>query len=246
MDIRDDATRDGVRECSGLLATPTATVPWTLWLPSEGGLARQLVLIGHGASGDKQEGYVVALGRILARRGCAALAIDGPVHGERRMQATSEFSSPFLDFAARWSSDEGMTDAMINDWRRTLDATLASGLVARDAVVGYWGLSMGTILGLPLVAAESRIRACVLGLMGLTGPTKDRIAHDAAQIDIPTMFLMQWDDQLFHRPDVLSLFGELGSTDKVLVATPGNHGDVTPENYQGSAEFLLKRLGGAR
>ena len=139
-----------------------------------------------------------------------------------------------------------MTDAMINDGRRTLDATLASGLVARDAVVGYWGLSMGTILGLPLVAAESRIRACVLGLMGLTGPTKDRIAHDAAQIDIPTMFLMQWDDQLFHRPDVLSLFGELGSTDKVLVATPGNHGDVTPENYQGSADFLLKRLGGAR
>lgn len=246
MEIRDELTSDGVRACSGVLGTQTGDVPWTLWLPESGELPRKLVLIGHGASGDKQEGYVVALGRILARRECAALAIDGPVHGQRRRATSSEYSSPFLDFAARWSSDEGLTDGMIADWRAVLDDTLNSGLVAGDALVGYWGLSMGTILGLPLVAAEPRIRASVLGLMGLTGPTRDRLALDAARVEVPTMFLMQWDDQLFHRTDALALFGALGAQDKVLVATPGNHGDVTPENYQASAEFLLKRLGAAR
>ena len=215
-------------------------VPWVLWLPNNEA-AKALVLIGHGASGDKRESYVVALARMLAARGVASLSIDGPVHGERRDPSTT--SLPFFDFAAAWSSNELLTDEMIADWRSTLDMVLAGDLLPPNVAVGYWGLSMGTILGLPLVVSEPRIKACVLGLMGSTGPSKDRIVTDAQRLEIPTMFLVQWDDQLFHRRDTLALFGELAPSDKVLVATPGNHGDVTAESFQRSAEFLLKRLG---
>jgi hypothetical protein len=102
---------------------------------------------------------------------------------------------------------------------------------------------MGTILGLPFVASERRIAACVLGLMGLTGPTRERIAADASTIMIPTMFLVQWDDELFARDDAFSLFDRLGASDKQLIATPGRHGEVTNENFHRSGEFLADRLG---
>lgn len=228
-----------LQEQHGILQVEGRVVPWVLWLP-DAEPARALVLIGHGASGDKRESYVVALARMLAAKGVASLAIDGPVHGERRDPSST--SLPFFDFAAQWSSNEQLTDEMITDWRTALDMVLNSGYLQHDAVVGYWGLSMGTILGLPFVVTEPRIRACVLGLMGSTGPTKDRIVHDAQRLEIPTLFLIQWDDQLFHRRDALDLFGQLAPADKTLIATPGNHGDVTAESFQRSAEFLINRL----
>ncbi|CAB4866288.1 unannotated protein [freshwater metagenome] len=226
-------------ERTGVISVAGRNVPWAAWLPA-GPPPDTLVLIGHGASGDKHEGYVVALGRSLAARGAACVAIDGPIHGERRDGGAT--TMPFFDFAARWSSDANLTDSMIEDWRTVLDHFLSDGSVNPKAQVGYWGLSMGTILGLPLVAAEPRITACVLGLMGNTGPTKDRIASDARTLQIPTMFLVQWNDQLFHRRDAFELFDLIGSSDKTLIATPGNHGDVTPETFRRSAEFLMNRL----
>jgi hypothetical protein len=93
-----------------------------------------------------------------------------------------------LDFAQQWSSNPALTDEMVDDWRVVLDTVLALEEFDGDLPVGYWGLSMGTILGLPLVAAEARITACVLGLMGATGPTKDRIVADAARVSVPTLF----------------------------------------------------------
>jgi hypothetical protein len=134
---------------------------------------------------------------------------------------------------------------MVDDWHSCLDQVLAADEFSNVANVGYWGLSMGTILGLPFVASEPRIRACVLGLMGLTGPTRDRIATDALSLVIPTMFLVQWDDELFNRDDAFALFDRLGASDKQLIATPGRHSEVTNENFHRSGEFLADRLGKA-
>jgi pimeloyl-ACP methyl ester carboxylesterase len=240
MQFSSDTQSSGVRERVGSLVGNHGDVPFALWTPAAGDSVDRVILIGHGGSGDKHEGYVVALARGLVRRAaCAVVAIDGPTHGARRVHATTP---PILDFAAMWSSDTTMTDRLCDDWRVTLDATLALPEVRADALVGYWGLSMGTILGLPFVASESRVRACVLGLMGATGPTKERIVHDAVRINVPTMFLLQWDDSLFHRDDALALYGLLGASDKVLLATPGEHAGVTAESFESSANFLLSRL----
>jgi hypothetical protein len=81
--------------------------------------------------------------------------------------------------------------------------------------------------------------------MGLTGPTRDRIAADALSLVIPTMFLVQWDDELFNRDDAFALFDRLGASDKQLIATPGRHSEVTNENFHRSGEFLADRLGKA-
>lgn len=243
MHFTDDDVAKGVRERLFDIDRDGRTVPGILWTPPDAQGSRPLVLIGHGASGSKREDYVVALGRRLVRHlGYAAVAIDGPVHGDRPANRGSGPDAPFFDFGQLWSSDPTMTDAMVADWRAVIDSLQAEPDVG-PGTVGYWGLSMGTILGLPTVAAEPRISVAVLGLMGHTGPTKTRIATDAALISCPVLFLMQWHDELFPREKVLELFGALGSSDKRLHAHPGRHGDVPLEEFEASESFLALHLG---
>ncbi len=200
-----------------------------------------LVLIGHGASGSKYQDYVRSLGRELAsKHQLAAAAIDGPTHGDRRDDGGRDGQRAFLDFAMMWSSEPGMTEEMVADWQATLDALLA--LEGLGGPVGYWGLSMGTILGLPFVAAEKRVSAAVLGLMGMTGPTTERIRADAPRVSCPVLFLLQWSDELFSRQSGFELFDALGTPDKTLHANTGGHGAVPSHEFATSASFLARRL----
>jgi pimeloyl-ACP methyl ester carboxylesterase len=220
-------------------------VPAILWEPDDEGVdaGRPLVLVGHGGSGSKDQDYVTALARRLVRHlGYAVAAIDGPVHGDRRPDGDADARLILLEFSQRWSSDESVTDFMVHDWQAVLDALEA--LPGFGGPVGYWGLSMGTIFGLPLVAAEPRISVAVLGLMGLTGPTRARIEADAPRVTCPVLFLAQWDDELFAIERALALFGALGSTDKRLHAHPGTHSAVPPEEFAASELFLSRHLGG--
>jgi dienelactone hydrolase len=242
MNFSDEAVAKGVRERRFDLERDGSIVPGLLWTPAEADGPRPLVLLGHGAAGNKREDYIVALARALVRhRGLAAAAIDGPVHGDRRTDGTNG-ERALVDFAQRWSSDDGLIDSMISDWRATLDAL--SGL--DDVAAGrcaYWGLSMGTIFGLPFVAAEARVTVAVLGLMGLTGPTKDRFATDSLLVKCPVLFLVQWHDEIFPRDDALALFDAIASTDKRLHAHPGLHGEVPAEEFEASGRFLASHLG---
>lgn len=242
MDYTERRERDGIVEQVGILATARHEIPYALWLPTSTPI-RHVVLIGHGAAGDKREDYVVSFARHLARRyKSAVVSIDGPVHGDRRQRLGLTSSQPFLDFVAAWSSNEALTDEMVKDWTDVVNAVFASGHVHPDATVAYWGLSMGTILGLPFVAQEPRVRACVLGLMGATGPTRERVVSAAQSLRIPTMFIMQWNDQFFNRDDALALFDSIGSTRKTLIANPGVHGGVPSHAFDASARFLFQHI----
>ena len=239
----DEAVAKGVRERRFDVRREGTVVPGVLWTPADAAQPSPLVLLGHGASGTKREDYIVALARGLVRHhGLAAASIDGPVHGDRRSDGSTNGERAFVDFASRWSSDEGLIDSMVNDWRATLDA-----LARLDDVAGercaYWGLSMGTIFGLPLVAAEDRVVAAVLGLMGLTGPTRERFEADAPAVRCPVLFVVQWHDELFPRDRALALFDAIGSTDKRLHAHPGLHGEVPAEEFEASGRFLASYLG---
>ena len=247
MEFESDENHGPVRERTASIVGSRGLVPIAIWTPGDGQTSRHLVLVGHGAGGHKRQEYVTALARGLVRRyDMAVVSMDGPVHGERRVDFSTnsnESTLPFLEFVQVWSNDETLTNNMVDDWHLVLDEVLDREEFADIVNFGYWGLSMGTILGLPFVASERRIAACVLGLMGLTGPTRERIAADASTIMIPTMFLVQWDDELFARDDAFSLFDRLGASDKQLIATPGRHGEVTNENFHRSGEFLADRLG---
>lgn len=236
------APTKGVRQRRFDLDRAGRQVPGLLWTPEDGTGPRALVLLGHGAAQTKSETYVVALARTLVRHhGIAAVAIDGPVHGDRRTDGVVDGSLMMLEFGQRWSDDAGLTDDMIADWRAVLDAVQDLPEVGAGPV-GYWGLSMGTILGLPLVVAEPRISVAVLGLMGVSGPTKARIAADAAAVSVPVLFLLQWDDTLFPREKGFELFHAIGTKDKRLHANPGAHSAVPADEFLATIRFLADRL----
>lgn len=232
---------DGVRERDFAVDVDGRTVPGVLWLPPAGAGPRPLVLLGHGATRHKRTDYLVALGRRLASDyGFAVAAVDAPGHGERRATGHDDDVTLFGDFLAEWSR-EGSVDDVVAEWQAAIDAVRDLDDVG-DGPVGYWGLSMGTIYGVPLVAAEPRIQVAVFGLMGLLGPTRDRLAADAPSIACPVLLIQQWDDSLIPRDGVFELFDALGSLDKRLHAHPGEHAAVPVEEIAFSARFLARHL----
>jgi dienelactone hydrolase len=98
-------------------------------------------------------------------------------------------------------------------------------------------VSLGTAIGLPLVAAEPRITAAVLGLMG-----HQTLAQEAARITVPVQFHLQWDDELVPRDSVLALFDAIGSAEKTLHANPGRHGEVPGFEVDSSELFFVRHL----
>ena len=233
LDERDDA---GVRERGFEVERDGGPVPGVLWTANDAHEPSPLVLIGHGGAGHKRDESRVALGRsYVLDHGCAAAAIDGPWHGDRRRDEQHQRTT------------RNAIDGMVANWVATLDAL--AGLAEIDASrVGYGGVSMGTMFGLPLVAAEPRIRAAVLGLCGLTtqagGPLDagERLARDAPHISQPLLFLVQWDDELFPREGAFSLFDLLGSREKRLYAHPGKHHETPQHARATTAAFLADQL----
>lgn len=221
-------------------------IPGVLWHPATASGPQPLVLLGHGGSGNKRQGSVVHMGRLFAGTyGWWAAAIDGPVHGERG--PVTDASDPV--YRQMWQRPD-VVQEMIDDWTAVLDAL--STLEHVDATrIGYWGVSMGTMFGLPYVASDARVRAAVLGKAGFTGSSVRRSGIDthfklyAPQVTVPVLFAIQWDDERFDRDGQLELFDRLGARDKRLHAYPGQHVDNGPEAFDVEAAFLQRYLGRA-
>jgi dienelactone hydrolase len=136
---------------------------------------------------------------------------------------------------------------MIDDWKATLDALRGLDMVDTGRI-GYWGVSMGTMFGLPYVASDARVQVAVLGKAGMSGTSVTRSGIDryfkiyASKVTIPVLFTMQWDDERFDREGQLELFDSIGSRDKRLQAYPGLHADNGPEAFEVQAEFLKRYL----
>jgi len=71
-----------------------------------------------------------------------------------------------------------------------------------------------------------------------------RFAHDAPNIQIPILYHVQWDDELFQRAGQFELFDQLGTSDKRLIAFPGPHSTSTPEAVQMWCAFIEQHLAG--
>ena len=224
---------DGIDERGFELTASGHRVPGVYWSPPGG--ADRLVLLGHGGTTHKKVDYIVDMARRLAALGIASAAIDGPGHGDR---ATVDFTADRDAFAKAWAG-EGGTDTVIADWSATLDF-----LEAEEGArpTGWWGLSMGTMMGLPVTASDERIRVAVLGLMGTWGPNGEELKALAERVTCPVRYLVQWDDEIVPRDRCLELFGLLGSKKKTLHANPGKHQAVPEFEIAGSVQYLDRYL----
>ena len=250
MDWRDPpAVSMGVWERPFYVTHGDEKIPGILWMPEEPVGAVPLVLIGHGGKSEKRNVASLSIARRLVRRhGIAACAIDAIDHGERGPIVDTGDGPAQPEFVALWRRSDTF-ERMNADWTATLDALLATGRFDPDRI-GYWGLSMGTMLGLPFVASEPRVSAAVLGACGLAGPGAihgrfaDRHRLDAPRVMCPVLFMVQWDDEIFDRDGALELFDAIGSRDKRMHVHPGNHGAFPLEAADATREFLAARLGG--
>lgn len=180
------------------------------------------MLLGHGGGQHKKSpGLVARARRYVTTCGYAVAAIDAPGHGDR----------------PRTELDTDLAALAVPEWRATLDAVQKLDWVDADGPVGYWGVSMGTALGLPFVATEPRIKAAVFGLAG-----HQALANAAATITIPVEFLLQWDDELVPRASGLALFDAFASNEKTLHANPGGHLDVSLFEVDSSERFFTRHL----
>jgi len=240
MQVSNEVVARGVSERAFDVDVEGERVPGILWRPEGAVAPTPLILLGHGGTQDKRAANVLGLARRFVRHlGVSAVAIDAPGHGDRVVdEARAEASRRDLERAVR--STEGEASAprpmpkdpvayadaharAAREWSAVLDLLEADDVVLQGRV-GYWGLSMGTMIGLPFVADEPRVRCAVLGLACLSGwPNEAVRASAAARLEVPVLFVLQWDDQLMSRQSGLDLFDALGSKDKALHAFPGGH-----------------------
>lgn len=233
----NDHTTDAIIERGFTLESEGRPVPGVYWEPATSEPGDHLVLLGHGGTADKKADYIEQIAHGLCGLGIAAMAIDGPGHGDRP-GADQWNPDDRSAFAKRWESDGG-TAGMLADWHTALNF-IESEHGARTT--GWLGLSMGTMMGLPVCVTEDRIKVAVLGLMGTWGPNRDDLARMAPDLSIPLRFLVQWDDEVVPRSACLELFDAIGSKHKTMHANPGIHRDVPMFEMIDSVGYLHQQL----
>jgi alpha-beta hydrolase superfamily lysophospholipase len=260
MEIVTEKVERGVVEQRFDLHTGDDVVPGIRWSAEGATGPRPTVLIGHGGTQHKRAPYVLTLGRRLVRHlGYTAVALDAPEHGERvtdpdaaqrrrqaleaRRTAGPGAGPPVFDPAEAKEWVERSTRA-IGEWKTLVDELEADGGGGR---YGYWGVSMGTLIGLPFVASDHRIVAAVLGLAGLGNrPGAEAFERSARALQVPVLLVLQWDDELVSRSGGLDLFDAIGSKEKTLHVNPGGHVDIPGFEMQSHETFFLRHLGPTR
>jgi pimeloyl-ACP methyl ester carboxylesterase len=249
MRVTGESTSHGVTERLFELEVAGERVPGVLWHPEGATGPRPLILMGHGGSQHKKVDTLLARARRYVRHfGCAVAAIDAPGHGERVSPA--EAAAQTEQIRRRIAEGGRITPEVaralaerhrkaVPEWRATLDALQELDEVGSAGPVGYWGVSMGTLIGVPFVAGEPRIVAAVLGLAGLPQDNAEYAGY-AAAVTVPVEFVFQWDDELVAREAGIAMFDAFGSTEKTLHANPGGHLGI-PEFERDSWERFYRR-----
>ncbi len=242
----DGAVDGGVHEREFALPGARDTITGVLWSP-EGGVpaGSPLVLLGHGGGAHKRAPSVVPTARgFVLEHGIPAVAIDAPGHGERGGVAGR---SP--EYYALWADAQVMTDNASADWSLVLTTLLETGWFDPERV-GWSGMSMGSLIGVPYVAMEPRIKVAALGLCGVAGSTPSRgsigglLVNRAPLVRCPVIFMLQWNDERFTRDGSLALFDLLGTRDKRLMAFLGAHAEMPDEGRRAARRFVAERLKG--
>ncbi len=129
----------------------------------------------------------------------------------------------------------------VPEWKAALDAAQQLDFVGEGGQIGYWGVSMGTAIGVPFVAEEPRIKCAVFGLAGLR-PNSPDFEAAANKIEIPLQFVFQWDDAVAPRENGIALFDAFGSKEKTMHINPGGHLDIPPWEADAWEAFYLRHL----
>jgi hypothetical protein len=230
-------------------------VPSVLWTPIESTSSLALIAIGHGGSQHKTSANI----RSRAIRNAkdftwATLAIDAPKHGNRvepreaevarartmaRIQGKPIAAAMTIEEKIKYLDD--LTTQAVPEWQATLDTVFASNIIGNHVPVAYLGVSQGSSIGIPLLAADKRFCCAVLGLTHLN-PNHTSLRLAAEKINIPLRFVFQWDDPIRDRNYGLALFDAFGSREKSMHINLGGHDEIPVSEVDSWNHFFHTHL----
>lgn len=218
-------------------------IPATFWNGSSGsGELPPLTLLQHGGPLHKRDERVDMLAEsVVARTGSAVLLLDGPIHGQRRTDQP-ELMEMLGIFKRYWRDDAGI-DTMVSDWRLALDVVLDQRWADPERVV-WFGVSMGTAYGIPVCAADERIKAAAMGMWGVDWGQEARLTEDARRMKTPALFQIKAEDEIFSTEGQRALFDALGCPNKCLTTYPGGHSLTAPGQFDQLMNFVVDAFAG--
>jgi dienelactone hydrolase len=202
------------------------------------GDAGALLLLGHGGASGKDAERFVKLSRQYAElTGLAVVCMDAVDHGERKQAITSP------DIPRKWHSNT--VDRMVHDWQKTANALSSIG-----PAIAYVGFSMGTIFGVPTVAAMASIKAAVFVVGGIPAgggiddpPLRAVLLDAASRLKQPQVLMLNvTQDEFFPRDGTHALFDKIPGRKKRLMFWEGNHDDWPAEMINQSVTFLNSHI----
>lgn len=236
-------TSDGVTTRELVLGDVTAV----LWAPEHAAPGTPIVLLGHGGGQHRHHPAMSGRARLLTDVGFRALALDAGGHGPRprtpydeeevaALHAARRDGEPIGPVVERYNAD--LARRTVPEWRALLAGLLAVPEIG-DAPAGYWGIALGTAIGVPLVAAEPLIRAAVFGLFW-----PSTLIEAARRITVPVEFGLQWDDEHIPREGGLALFDAFASKEKTLHVNAGKHMEMPRFEAASAVRFFERHLRG--
>jgi len=150
-------------------------VPCVIWMLNPGVGSRALIAMGHGGSQHKKTEDIRNRAIHFAKDfGWASLAIDAPGHGDRISSEEAEAERLKAQARVRGDADapsmspddkirylDTLAAQAVPEWQGALDAILGTEILRDIEAIGYWGVSMGTWIGVPLLATETRFKCAV-------------------------------------------------------------------------------------
>ena len=199
------------------------------------GATNGLVVLAHGLSASRESSYLRLIASRLHALSIATVSMDAPLHGSRQ---SGSHAMTFQDWVVAWQGfwRSGGSARMTAEYTAMLDSCPEE---ISALPVGYWGTSLATQTGIPWLAQDPRPRAAVLGQFRGDGLLMQRLAP---KVTVPVFFIQQLDDQL-HTVEVSQrLFDLIGSDQKLLRSSPGEHAAVPTSVLQASVTWLSAQL----
>ena len=211
--------------------------PGRLWLPDGEEGALPLVFIQHPGMSSKDDAIVAGPARAWATtHRWACLGLDAPGHGERAVPDP---------FAAMRDPEQAaaMAAQFAGEVAAAVDA-LAERYPIDVGRLGYYGYSLGAMLGVPAVAGQGRFRAAVFAAAGtgpLSGPAEGEGSHLAGLAEVAVRVVAKERDEVVSADATMELYAGLPG-EKDLVTLPGGHFAIGDDVVGAAEEWLAAKL----
>jgi pimeloyl-ACP methyl ester carboxylesterase len=210
-----------------------------VWRTERGGAA-PLILTSHFGSSHKAGPEVLEWAAIATGAGFHVASIDGPVHG----QNSDHPEDPVRvidDFRRLWSDSDGGIEHAVGDWASVI-ATLSAAPGPEISAIGWFGMSMGTAYGVPLLSEHPEVSAAVLGMWPLSYPNSARIRSSGARVGCPVLFQVRSEDERFQDDDQRALFDLMTHPANRYQRYPGGHTRAGGVQLADASQHLARHL----